>query len=122
MKVVAFLPVKGSSLRISNKNTALLDGKPLFLHTLEKLIDCNFIDDVYLDTESDEIIQMADHLDCKILKRHPDLASNSTDGNQLFMNEVNKVESDIDLPPITLPVFIEKSPFKNHFTCLSLCA
>jgi putative transposase len=27
-----------------------------------------------------------------------------------------------DLPPIKLPVFIEKSPFKNHFTCLSLCA
>jgi len=26
----------------------------------------------------------------------------------------------IDLPPITLPVFIEKSPFKNHVACLSL--
>ncbi|GHU41953.1 hypothetical protein FACS1894190_10670 [Spirochaetia bacterium] len=38
MKVVAFLPVKGTSERIQNKNTALLNGKPLFLHTLEKLM------------------------------------------------------------------------------------
>lgn len=118
MKVVAFLPVKGSSLRISNKNTALLDGKPLFLHTLEKLIDCNFIDDVYLDTESDEIIQMADHLDCKILKRHPDLASNSTDGNQLFMNEVNQVESDIYIQILCTSPFINISTIEKGIDIL----
>lgn len=27
-----------------------------------------------------------------------------------------------DLPPVTLPVYFEKSPFKNHVTCLSFCA
>ena len=37
MKIVAFLPVKGSSERIKNKNTTLMNGKPLFLHTLENL-------------------------------------------------------------------------------------
>ena len=31
MKIVAFLPVKGSSERIKNKNTTLMNGKPLFL-------------------------------------------------------------------------------------------
>ena len=36
MKVVAFVPAKGTSSRIENKNTRLLDGKPLFLYTLEK--------------------------------------------------------------------------------------
>ena len=37
MKVVAFVPAKGTSSRIENKNTRLLDGKALFIHTLEKL-------------------------------------------------------------------------------------
>ena len=55
MKIVAFLPVKGSSERIKNKNTTLMNGKPLFLHTLEKLVRCSFIDEVFLDTEKDEI-------------------------------------------------------------------
>ena len=36
MKVVAFLPAKGNSERVENKNIKLLDGKPLFLHNLEK--------------------------------------------------------------------------------------
>lgn len=43
VKVVAFLPAKGSSERIKNKNMQLLDSKPLFLHTLEKLLSCDFI-------------------------------------------------------------------------------
>jgi len=35
MKVVAFLPAKGNSHRIPNKNTMLLDGEPLFLRSLK---------------------------------------------------------------------------------------
>jgi len=70
MKVVAFLPAKGSSSRIKCKNLKLLDGKPLFLHTLEKLMECDFIDEVYLDTESNEIINLASETNCKILKRN----------------------------------------------------
>ena len=54
-KVAAFLPAKGSSERIPNKNVNLLDGKPLFLHTLEKLLQCDFIDEVWLDSESDRL-------------------------------------------------------------------
>ena len=37
MKVVAFVPAKGSSERVENKNAKLLDGRPLVVHTLEKL-------------------------------------------------------------------------------------
>ena len=118
MKIAAFLPVKGSSSRITNKNTALLDGKPLFLHTLEKLIDCYFIDEVYLDTESDEIIQMADHLNCKVLKRHPDLASNQTDGNRLFMNEVNQVDADIYIQILCTSPFISISTIEKGIEIL----
>ena len=112
MKIVAFLPVKGTSSRVANKNVSLLDGKPLFLHTLEKLIDCDFIDEVYLDTESDEIIEMANHLDCIVLKRDTELASNKTDGNRLFMNEVRQVKADIYVQVLCTSPFISKETIK----------
>ena len=107
MKIVAFLPAKGSSSRIESKNLKLLDGKPLFLHTLEKLMKCDFIDEVYLDTESEEIISYAKETGCKILKRSPELASNSTNGNQLFMNEVRQVDADIYIQILCTSPFIE---------------
>lgn len=106
MKVVAFLPAKGTSDRVENKNTRLLDGKPLFLHTLEKLMACSFIDEVYLDTESEDIMELASASGAKILRRNPSLATNKVDGNALFMNEVAYVEADIYIQVLCTSPFI----------------
>jgi len=113
MKVTAFLPVKGTSERLHNKNIALLNGKPLFLHTMEKLMKCSFIDEVYLDTEKDEIYEMAQYTGCKYLKRDPALATNKTDGHSLFYNEAIKVEADIYIQILCTSPFIDISTIKN---------
>lgn len=107
MKVAAFLPAKGSSARIENKNLRLLDGKPLFLHTLEKLVACPFIDEVFLDTESDEMIELGRETGASIMRRDPALASNRTDGNRLFVNEVAHTDADIVLQVLCTSPFIK---------------
>lgn len=118
MKVVAFLPAKGTSSRIENKNIKLLDGKPLFLHTLEKLSSCNFIDEVYLDSESEEIFDLAQNVDCKFLKRDVSLATNKTDGNSLFYNEVRQVEADIYIQILGTSPFIKKETIQKGIEIL----
>ena len=114
MKIVAFLPAKGSSSRIKNKNLQLLDGKPLFLHTLEKLVGSNIFDDVYLDTESQEIIDLASEVNCKILHRDPSLASNKTDGNDLFLNEIKNIEAHIYVQVLCTSPFIRLKQYKQE--------
>lgn len=119
MRVVAFLPAKGESSRIHNKNISLLDGKPLFLYTLEKLMRCSFIDQVYLDTESDEIISLASETGCQLLKRDPALATNKVDGNKLFMNEVHHVEADIYIQVLATSPFIKPDTIKQGLDLLT---
>lgn len=118
MKVVAFLPVKGTSERIKNKNTSLLNGKPLFLHTLEKLVRCSFIDEVYLDTEMDEIYKMGEHTGCFYLKRDAVLATNKTDGHSLFYNEARKVDADIYIQILGTSPFIKPSTIEKGVNIL----
>ena len=113
MKVVAFLPAKGTSERIESKNMKLLNGKPLFLNTLEKLVECDFIDEVYLDSESDEILNYANYLEYIPLKRDIKLASNKTDGHQMFYNEVSQVEADIYIQILCTSPFISKDTIKT---------
>lgn len=98
-----------------------MNGKPLFLHTLEKLVKCSFINDVFLDTEKDEIYEMGRHTGCHYLKRDPSLATNKTDGHSLFYNEAIKVDADIYIQilgtsPFILPSTIERgiNILKNH--------
>lgn len=119
LKVVAFLPAKGSSSRIQSKNLKLLDGKPLFVHTLQKLVESCLFDEVYLDTESQEVIDAASEVNAKILKRDPSLASNFTDGNSLFMNEVEQVQADIYVQILCTSPFIEIETIRNAIGVIS---
>ncbi len=107
MKVAAFLPAKGTSNRLPNKNTMLLDGEPLFLRSLKKLLQSKEIDEVFLDTESHDIIEMASEIKCKILHRDPSLASNNTDGHTLFYNEVLHTNADICIQLLCTSPFIK---------------
>lgn len=113
MRVVAVVPAKGSSSRIESKNLKLLDGKPLFIHTIEKLMDCNFIDEVFLDTESQDVISLASETGCSIMRRDPSLSSNATDGNSLFYNEVVNIDADVYIQHLCTSPFISKEKIKE---------
>lgn len=118
MKIVAFLPAKGTSIRIENKNIKLLDGKPLFLHTLEKISNCEFIDEVYLDSESDIIFDLAKNINCSFLKRDKELATNKVDGHLLFFNECKKVDADIYIQILCTSPFIKIETIKKGIDIL----
>lgn len=113
MKVAAFMPAKGNSNRIANKNVALLDGEPLFLYSLKKLVSVPGIDEVYLDTESDFITELASDVNCRILRRDANLSSNKTDGNQLFMNQVNHCDADIIVQLLCTSPFISEQTIER---------
>ena len=114
MRTVAFVPAKGDSTRIRNKNTVILDGEYLFKRKLKQLLACPEIDDVYLDTESDAIIAMASDLPVKILKRNAKLASNATDGHELFANECARVDADIYIQCLCQPVSHSRDHDPRH--------
>ncbi len=96
MKIVAFVPAKGTSERIANKNLQLLDGEHLFKRKLRQLLDCELIDEIYLDTETDDLAAYADDLPIKRLRRPTSLATNATDGHEMFAYECGEVpDADI---------------------------
>jgi len=83
-RVAAFVPAKGSSERIANKNIAVLDGDHLFRRKLRQLLHCDLIDVVYLDTECDVVAGLAGDLPVHRQHRPEALASNACDGHELF--------------------------------------
>lgn len=92
MRVVAFVPAKSTSERIRAKNLQILDGQFLFKRKLEQLLSCPDIDEVVLDTESEALIAEVSDLPVRCFRREPALASNATDGHELFANECRHVE------------------------------
>jgi len=110
MKIVAFVPAKGSSERVPSKNLRILDGEYLFRRKLKQLLSCPQIDEVWLDTESDDLIDKASDLPVRILKRDPALATNATDGHEMFENECRQVpDADIVIQALCTAPFVDAS-------------
>ncbi|OVZ95494.1 dimethylmenaquinone methyltransferase [Yersinia frederiksenii] len=118
LKIVAFVPAKGNSDRIQSKNLAILDGEHLFKYKLRQLLDCSFISEVVLDTESDEIAELADDLEITRLKRPLELASNQTDGHDLFSWECSQIEADIYVQALCTAPFVNENTITRAIEAL----
>jgi CMP-N-acetylneuraminic acid synthetase len=55
MSVVGLIPMKGHSERVPGKNLRMIAGRPLFHWVTETLLTAQSIDEVIVDTDSDEI-------------------------------------------------------------------
>lgn len=119
MKVYAFVPAKGTSERVENKNMRFLDGERLYIRALKTLLNCKEIDKVFLDTESEDMYELVDYLPVTFMKRDPNLANNKTDGHKMFLNEVNSYpEADIYVQLLCTSPFIKSETIDNAIRAL----
>jgi regulator of RNase E activity RraA/CMP-N-acetylneuraminic acid synthetase len=119
LRVVGFVPAKGSSDRIPSKNMRILDGEFLFRRKLRQMLESGVFDEVWLDTESEEIAGLAADLPVKVLRRDPALASNATDGHALFANECRAVPGgDIYVQALCTAPFVGPETFRRAVAAL----
>ncbi len=57
MKVVAFVPMRHNSVRVTGKNYRMLAGKPLYHYIMDALLAVEEITDVAVDTDSPVVIE-----------------------------------------------------------------
>ena len=60
MRVLGLITARGGSKGVPKKNIKLLNGKPLLAYTVDAANKSNFITDLVLSTDDDEIIQVAE--------------------------------------------------------------
>ncbi len=119
MRVIGFVPAKGSSERVPSKNLRILDGEYLFRRKLCQLLESGIFDEVWLDTESDEIAALAEGLPIRLLRRDPQLASNATDGHELFANECRSAPGgDIYVQALCTAPFVDARTLRRALAAL----
>jgi CMP-N,N'-diacetyllegionaminic acid synthase len=61
MSVIASICARGGSKGLPGKNTRMLDGKPLIVHTIDQALSCGQIDKVFVSTDCSEIANIAEN-------------------------------------------------------------
>ena len=97
----AFLPMKGHSERVKNKNLKPFNNKPLFYYVLTTLLQCNKIKHVYIDTDSDEIRISIDNLfpdeRISVIRRNERLCGDYVSMNDIIAYDIQLVEENFFL-------------------------
>jgi CMP-N-acetylneuraminic acid synthetase len=96
MKVACFIPIKSISERVKGKNFRVLNGKKLYEHIIENTLKANIFDTIFVDTNSDEIMEYSKGKGIEIIIREPYLAENTANGNDLLIHHM-KVQPNYDL-------------------------
>ena len=93
MKTVAIVPIKSKSERVPGKNFRIVEGIPLFHYLLDKLKNCHF-DEVFVDSDSEEIRCYCKSNGYQYIQRKPNLSENTANGNDLLNYHGEIIEAD----------------------------
>ena len=131
-KIVAIIPIKSKSKRVKGKNFRKIGNKKLYQFLLETLRHCKF-DEIYVDSDSNEIKNYCKKNNFNFLKRKPHLAKDDANGNDLlnYHSEIIKADYYFQLF-ITAPllkaktindcikIIKENKKIDSIFTCKSI--
>lgn len=104
-KILAFIPARGGSKRIPNKNLRKINDIPLFQYSIDVAKKSKYIDDIIVSTDVEEILDCAHKLGCLNNKLRPEYLS--TDSSrivdaiiyELKENELTDYEAIVLLQP-----------------------
>lgn len=122
MKIVALVPMRHHSVRVSGKNFRIFAGKPLFHHIVNTLLQCTSIMEIVIDTDSETIMEDVKKYfpSVRILKRPEHLRADSIPMNEILLHDINTLKGDFFLQthstnPLLKPETIERaiSEFMN---------
>ena len=119
--LTAFIPARGGSKGIPNKNIKEFAGKPLIVHSIEYALNCTKIDEVVVSTDDDKIIKIARKAGARIVNRPPELSTDSATTESAIHHFVNKFNKKPDILVLLQPTspFRPKGSLENaitHFT------
>jgi len=101
-KILIMIPARSGSKRVKNKNLRKICGKPLISYSIELAKKCFESDSIFVNSDSDEILLIANKLGVQEYKRDSVLASDEATGDDFtidFLNS-NDCETLIMINPV----------------------
>ena len=120
MKTACFIPIKENSERIQGKNFRVLNGKKLYEYIITHTIESECFDDIYIDTNSEEIKEYALSKNLKIIERLDSLAQNTANGNDLINYHMEKFpDYDYYFQLFATAPYLQVSSIRDCFNTLT---
>ncbi len=119
MKTACFIPIKGNSERVPGKNLRLLNGKKLYEYICEHTASAKVFDEIFIDTNSEEIAEYAKRNGFHYIKRESKFAENTANGNDLLWHHYELFPSfDFYFQAFATAPFLQPDSIKKCYEAL----
>ena len=89
MSIVGLVPARAGSKRVPDKNIKPLLGKHLLGYTVEAAINCNQIESVYVNSDSEHYLEIGSQFGANTYLRPPHLATDNSSINEVVEDFIN---------------------------------
>ena len=91
MDIAAVIAAKGTSMRVPNKNIKPFGSTNLLEHKINQLQQVDVLKNIYINSESDNILKVASSAGAQIIKRDSYYSTNTISINEVYKNVVSNV-------------------------------
>ena len=94
-KIVAVIPARLGSQRVKAKNLRMLGDKPLIYYMIQTLKKSKFVDEIYINSDSELFNEIAKRYDINFYKRDPKLATSESMIDDYIFDFCKNIECDV---------------------------
>lgn len=91
--IVAIIPARGGSKGIPKKNLLDLCGKPLIGWSIEQAVNAELIDEVYVTSDSQEILTVGESFGAKSIKRPEEISGDNATSESAWLHALDQIET-----------------------------
>ena len=95
MKILTIIPAKMDSKRLKNKNALELNGKPMFLHSVEYAKKSRYNVDILVSSESSTIKKICEDNNILFLQRSKNLCGD-VEVVDVYLDVINKINKEYE--------------------------
>lgn len=113
--MIVLIPARGGSKGLPEKNIKLLCGKPLIAYSIEAALRSNYITDVFVSTDCQEIKKIAESYGAKVPFLRPNnLATDESLAIDTYLHFVEFYENVKGLKLESLLILLPTAPLRNE--------
>jgi len=115
-RTVGVILARGGSKGVPRKNIKPLAGVPLLAYTIIEAKRSIKLSELVVSSDDDEILELAEQLNCKIIKRPAEYATDQATSPSALIHAVNYLERSESYEVNTVVLLQPTTPFRKYIT------
>jgi len=91
-KVIAIIPARGGSKGIPGKNLIPINGKPLIAWSIDHALSSSLVDEVWVTSDSQEILNYAELMGARIIARPQEISGDEATSESAWIDAITQIQ------------------------------